>query len=158
MTKFKWTSEVPRVLPADLHGGLFIHPLSPQWTLTLVVAFLFVYFLAESKWPFIFFIFVRVTWHVGSQFPDQGLNLSPLHWKFRVLTTGPPGKSLWYLLKVESSISVTYFYFVIVIIREKDHRIHEVIIKEIWTDWVHDDNESCESNWRNSPFPVPSGN
>lgn len=25
-------------------------------------------------------------------------------------------------------------------------------------DWVHDDYESCTSNWRNIPFPVPSGN
>ena len=28
------------------------------------------------------------------QFPDQGSNLGPLHWEFRVLATGPPGKSL----------------------------------------------------------------
>ena len=26
---------------------------------------------------------------MGSQFPDQGLNLHSLHWKLRVLTTGP---------------------------------------------------------------------
>ena len=26
--------------------------------------------------------------------PDQGFNPSPLHWKHRVLTAGPPGKSL----------------------------------------------------------------
>ena len=31
--------------------------------------------------------------HVGSYFPDWGLNLGPLHGKLRVLTTGPPGKS-----------------------------------------------------------------
>ena len=31
--------------------------------------------------------------HVGSQFPDQGSNLSPLHWKCGVLTTGWPGMS-----------------------------------------------------------------
>ena len=30
---------------------------------------------------------------MGSQFPDQGSNLRPLHWKCGVLTTGPPGKS-----------------------------------------------------------------
>ena len=30
----------------------------------------------------------------GIEFPDQGLNLGPLHWELRVLTTGPPGKSL----------------------------------------------------------------
>ena len=31
-------------------------------------------------------------WHVGSLFPDQALNLCPLHCK-ALLTTGPPGKS-----------------------------------------------------------------
>ena len=30
----------------------------------------------------------------GILVPDQGLNLHPLHWEHRVLTTGPPGKSL----------------------------------------------------------------
>ena len=30
----------------------------------------------------------------GIQFPDQGLNVGSLHWEFRVLATGPPGKSL----------------------------------------------------------------
>ena len=29
----------------------------------------------------------------GILFPDQGLNLGPLHWKHRVLATGPSGKS-----------------------------------------------------------------
>ena len=29
----------------------------------------------------------------GIQFPDQGLNPSPLHWELGVLATGPPGKS-----------------------------------------------------------------
>ena len=29
--------------------------------------------------------------HVGSYLPDQGLNPCPLHWKYGVLTTGPPG-------------------------------------------------------------------
>ena len=35
--------------------------------------------------------------HAGSmcqiQFPDQGLNLGPLHWEHRVLATGPLEKS-----------------------------------------------------------------
>ena len=30
--------------------------------------------------------------HAEFQFPDQGSNLRPLHWKRRVSTTGPPGK------------------------------------------------------------------
>ena len=28
------------------------------------------------------------------QFPDQGLNLGPLHWEHEILVTGPPGKFL----------------------------------------------------------------
>ena len=33
-------------------------------------------------------------WHVGSQFPDQGSKLCPLHWEGRFLTTGPQGMLL----------------------------------------------------------------
>ena len=36
--------------------------------------------------------------HAGSYFPDQGSNLCPLQSKCRVLTTGPPGKSLLFFL------------------------------------------------------------
>ena len=39
------------------------------------------------------FVFGHAGWHVTSKFPDQGLNLQPLHWKHRVLTTGPPERS-----------------------------------------------------------------
>ena len=34
--------------------------------------------------------------HVGSYFPNLISNLCPLHWEFRVLTTGRPGKSHWW--------------------------------------------------------------
>ena len=40
----------------------------------------------------------------GIWFPDQGLTLGPVHWEFRVLVTGPPGKSLVY--------NVAFFLFV----------------------------------------------
>ena len=33
-------------------------------------------------------------WHVGSSFPNQGLNACHLQWKCGVLTSGPPEKSL----------------------------------------------------------------
>ena len=36
----------------------------------------------------------------GIQFPDQRSNPGPLHWKHGVLATGPPGKSLNYLINV----------------------------------------------------------
>ena len=41
----------------------------------------------------------------GSQFPDQKLNLCPLPWKCRVLTTGPPGKSQHQVLKDEQELA-----------------------------------------------------
>ena len=41
---------------------------------------------------FIWLCWVLVVTH-GIQLPDQGLNLSPLHWEHGVLATGPPGKS-----------------------------------------------------------------
>ena len=40
------------------------------------------------------FFFGCTRWHVGSQFPNQGSNLRPLHWQHGFLTTGLPGKSL----------------------------------------------------------------
>ena len=40
----------------------------------------------------LFFCFSYTSQHVGSYFPDQGLNPCPLQWKCKVLTTGPPGK------------------------------------------------------------------
>ena len=42
----------------------------------------------------IFFFFLAVPWACGISVPDQGRNPCPLQWKCRVLTTGPPGKSL----------------------------------------------------------------
>ena len=38
------------------------------------------------------------TCYVGSWFPDQQLNWCPLDWKRGIVTTGPSGMSLWYLL------------------------------------------------------------
>ena len=54
-------------------------------------------------------LFLKNFWHAtkqaGSQFPDQELNLCPLHWKCRVLTTGPPGKSQQQVLKDERELA-----------------------------------------------------
>ena len=38
----------------------------------------------------------------GIQFPDQGSNLAPLHWKHGVLATGPPEKSLYMTLEIHA--------------------------------------------------------
>ena len=43
--------------------------------------------------PSLYFGFLA-SGHVGSQLPDQGSNLHPLHWKAKFLTTGPLKKSL----------------------------------------------------------------
>ena len=48
----------------------------------------------EQKGAILFIFFHgHATRHVGSQLPNQGLNLHPLHWKRRVLSTVLPGKS-----------------------------------------------------------------
>ena len=41
----------------------------------------------------IFFFFFAVPWGMWDHAPHQGLNLYPLHWECKVLTTGPPGTS-----------------------------------------------------------------
>ena len=46
----------------------------------------------ENTWPN-WLIFGHDVQHAESQFPNQGSNPGPQHWKLRVLTTGPPGKS-----------------------------------------------------------------
>ena len=56
--------------------------------LWLIVSFAFFPFFS-----FLFYFLGHPAWHVGSQFPDQRSNLSPLHWKLGVLTTGPLRKS-----------------------------------------------------------------
>ena len=50
-------------------------------------------FYGNSSHRFFCFAFGHTAWHAGSQFADKVWNPCPLHWKRRVLTTGPPGKS-----------------------------------------------------------------
>ena len=49
------------------------------------------------------YVFIRLHWVLvaarGIYLPDQGSNLAPLDWEYRVIATGPPGKSqLWFFL------------------------------------------------------------
>ena len=48
-------------------------------------------------------------WPVGSWFPDQGSDRSPLQWKCGVLTTGPPGTS--YLAFFFKNLFVYFWLF-----------------------------------------------
>ena len=45
------------------------------------------------KYSSIIFYYCHAVWHVGSLFPNQWSNPFPLHWEWRVLTSGPPRKS-----------------------------------------------------------------
>ena len=49
----------------------------------------------STLFGFIFLLFGHATWHAGSLFPDQWLNLRALQRKHGILTTRPPGKSLF---------------------------------------------------------------
>ena len=51
-------------------------------------------FLSMQKYIYIFWGECSATWLAGSYFPKQELNPGPGQWKWRVLTTGPPGCSL----------------------------------------------------------------
>ena len=44
-----------------------------------------------------FFLFLAMPYGSRILVPNRGLNVHPLQWKCRVLTTGPPGKSLYCL-------------------------------------------------------------
>ena len=43
--------------------------------------------------PYFILILAHITQHAGSLFPDQELNLFPLQWKHRFLSTGLLGES-----------------------------------------------------------------
>ena len=49
------------------------------------------------------FFSVRTMWLAGSQFPDQGLTLGRDNDELRILTTRPPGTSLFSLKKEGNS-------------------------------------------------------
>ena len=83
-------------------GSPFPHSLFISWFKTMVSKLLF--FLEAT----ICFFFNFWPQHVGSQFPDQGLNPRPLQWQGRVLTTRPPGKSRF--LNFLSPLSSHYLF------------------------------------------------
>ena len=51
--------------------------------------------------------------HVGSLFPNQGLNPCPLQWKRQVLTVGLPGKSLGYFffLMLATFVFIVFLFY-----------------------------------------------
>ena len=63
------------------------------WTLGGPASGLWLIYSSKYHFGIIYLFFGCATQHVGSQFPDQGSKSHPQHWKCRVLTTEPPGKS-----------------------------------------------------------------
>ena len=80
-----WTAEVPPGIPAA--------PLFPQGD---------VYLHRGILCGPVFFFFAQ---NAGNYFPEQGWNLSPLHWKWKVLNNGSPGNSPWVVLNKADKIS-----------------------------------------------------
>ena len=80
-----------------------------RWRMTLTIFLCsywpFVYLLWRNAYsnPFLylkfFIVFGHTSQHMMSSFPSQGTNLCSSLWKHRLLTTGPPGKSLLCHLK-----------------------------------------------------------
>ena len=66
------------------------------------------------------YLFIWLRWvfvACGIQFPDQGLNLGPLHWELGVLATGPQGspcvhifKCLFFLLECPSTEACVFLF------------------------------------------------
>ena len=89
-------------LSLDLHTG---YALTCIYSWEFWVLFCSDWFSGEPVLLFLIFIYLYgcirsqmqhencQLWHVGIQFPDQGLNPGPLCWEYRVLVSGPPGKS-----------------------------------------------------------------
>ena len=78
-----------KVFLRELRSRLLLPGLPGRHTFTFILFGLLVWFFNVYL-----FIFGHTARLVGSQLPNQGLNLGPQQWKDRVLTTGPPGNSL----------------------------------------------------------------
>ena len=55
---------------------------------------------------FFFFFFGHAIYQVGTEFINQRRNSYPLQWKHGVLITGPPGKSSYVLIKLETRTNI----------------------------------------------------
>ena len=71
-----------------------------------------------------FFLFL--SHHVGSYFPDQGLNLYPLQWKHRILTTGLPGKSLYMVFEITLFFLIGHLHPLKNIQEIEEHRVRSI--------------------------------
>ena len=70
-----------------LYHGWILWPLSSSF-MVLVLAMI-------RTLTAVSLFFVSLFFGHAARFPDQGSNLCPLHWKCGILTTGPPGNSLY---------------------------------------------------------------
>ena len=73
---------------------------------------------------FIFFLsFGHAAWYVRSEFPNQGLNLCPLHGQHGLLTTRQPGKSLFLFIFDIAKKNMSIFNIIVL-----HHLSHELVL------------------------------
>ena len=86
-----------------------------------------------AEWAIFIILFSlgRTTWHVGSLFPDQGSNLSPLQWKQGVLPTGLSGNSPEYIFKKSVILDLTNVSFSIAKDNQSPRISPQNIIKQL---------------------------
>ena len=86
-------SSLPWILsPSGIKVVTFRIFVSSQYR-SLMISFQAVF--VEMGWDNDALLFLA-TWHMGSQFPKQGLNTCPQHWKNRILTTWLLGMSFFF--------------------------------------------------------------
>lgn len=76
--------------------------------------------------------FLLVQWDIslflGSQYSDQWLNPSPLHWKPGVLTAAPSGKSyLLFLVRIFTSTLLENFNYILQCYQLYSHVLHSIL-------------------------------
>ena len=129
----KWStpSTTSLIQPADL-GVIRIFSFFINWLIDLVALGL-----SCSRWTLqLWHVGFFAPGHVGSLFPDQGLNLRPpLHSRF--LTTGPPGKSPWCTLRIFKAHYTWYSMGRIVNTVEENPNINSIMI--VWKDYTIED-------------------
>lgn len=94
-----------------------------------------------------FYFFGHATRRVESSFPDQGLNLYPLLWKHRILTTGQPGKSWLYHSFNISKKEDSFFIFQVFLTNNLYLKKKKIIILSLplYRHWVCKGKEKCPS-------------
>ena len=99
-----WESEVQVLF---LLINTFNNSIPILFQLFICLIFFYVYLFIWLQWVIVV-AYELLAEACGIQFPDQGLNLGPLHWKHGLLATELPGKSLSYVINSIYSEKIQY--------------------------------------------------